>query len=156
MKARASGKTKAMKEKFIETHLRFYKFYQIGIRNCERQLEYIMPSLVVRYEITADDETVFVVNNTENVAIDRIESFRAIELREEIERFKMITNSIENAMAELNESEKRFILLRYFEEKPIALVTQALGYAEEKSVYRIRRQVLDKLMISLNNLLTFI
>jgi hypothetical protein len=33
-------------------------------------------------------------------------------------------------------------------------VTTGLGYAEEKSVYRIRRHVLDKLLISLNNLLT--
>jgi hypothetical protein len=30
-----------------------------------------------------------------------------------------------------------------------------LGYSEEKSVYRLRRHVLDKLMISLHNLLTF-
>lgn len=156
MKARNSSKTKAMKEKFLENHLRFYKFYQIGIKNCERQLEYIMPSLVVRYEITADDQPYFIVNNTENVAIDRIESKRAIDLKEDIERFKIITNSIDSALEELNESEKRFIHLRYFEEKPMAIVTNALGYAEEKSVYRIRRQVLDKLVISLNNLLNFL
>jgi hypothetical protein len=35
----------------------------------------------------------------------------------------------------------------------MSVVASALGYAEEKSVYRIRRHVLDKLSISLNSLL---
>lgn len=155
MQARNSGKTQDMKEKFIENHLRFYKFYQVGIKNCEQQLDYIMPSLVARYEITADNETVFVVNNTEKVALDRIESKRAVDLREEIERFKIITQSIENALEELTETEKRFVILRYFECKPMSIVANALGYAEEKTCYRIRRQLLEKLMISCNNLTTF-
>lgn len=155
MMGRSNGKMKAMKEKFIENHLRLFKTYQAGIKNCEQQLDYIMPTLITRYEITADNETVFIVNNTENVALDRIESKRAIFLREEIERYKIITKSIETALDQLNEGEKQFVILRYFECKPMQVVTNALGYAEEKSVYRIRRHVLDKLLISLNNLLTF-
>jgi len=152
---RSSGKTKAIKERIIENHLRFYQTYQVGIKNCEQQLEYIMPTLIARYEVTNDNETSFIVNNTENCALDRIESKRAIDLREEIERYKIITKSIENAMENLSEIEKRFIVLRYFEGKPMQVVTNALGYAEEKSVYRIRRHILDRMVISLNNLLLF-
>lgn len=155
MSGRNSGKTIAIKERTIENHLRFYKTYQVGIKNCEQQLEYIMPTLITRYEVTADNETLFIVNNTENCALDRIESKRAIDLREEIEQYKIITKSIENALDNLNEVERRFIQLRYFECKPMQIVTNALGYAEEKSVYRIRRQIIDKLLHSLKNLLLF-
>lgn len=153
--SRNSGKTKSLKEKIIENHLKFFKFYQIGIKNCQQQLDYIMPSLVATYGATEKGSFWFIPNNTENVALDRLESKTALDLKEEIERFKLITNSVENAVAELTEIEKQFVHLRYFESKPMAIVTNALGYAEEKSVYRIRRHVLDKLLISLNNLLIF-
>lgn len=147
--------TKAMKERTIENFLRFYKQYQTGIKNCELQLNYIMPSLVSRYEVSTDTgESFWIVNNTEKVALDRIESKRALDLREEIECYKLICTTIENAVEELTMQERAFVHLRYFECKPITVVTGALGYAEEKSVYRIRRHVLDKLLISLNNLLT--
>jgi hypothetical protein len=152
---RNSGKTKALNERYIETALRFYKTYLVGIKNCEQQLEYIMPSLVARYEVSTDTgESFFIVNNTEKVALDRIESKRALDLKEEIERYKIITSSIDNALENLSEVERRFVILRYFECKPMAIVTQALGYTEEKSCYRIRRHILDKLLISLGNLLS--
>lgn len=152
--SRKSGKTKAIKERIIETHLRYFTTYKCGIKNCEQQLEYIMPTMIANYGTAENGSFFFIKNDTEHVAIDRIESKRALDLREEIEKYKIITNSIENALNNLNESEKHFVILRYFECKPMAAVTTALGYAEEKSIYRIRRHVLDKLMISLNNLLT--
>lgn len=125
-----------------------------GIKNCEQQLEYIMPSLISRYEINTDcGESFWVVNNTEKVAIDRIESKRALDLREEIERYKIFTQSIENAVECLDMVERAFVHLRYFESKSISEVAYALGYAEEKSIYRIRRNCLDKLSISLKGLL---
>jgi DNA-directed RNA polymerase specialized sigma subunit len=114
-----------------------------------------MPSLVANYGITENGSFWFIPNNTENVALDRIESKKALDLREEIERFKIIISSIENAIEQLNMQERAFVHLRYFECKAMSVVTDALGYAEQKSVYRIRRHVLDKLLISLNNLLTF-
>lgn len=147
--------TKAQKERMIENHLRFYKTYLCGIKNCEQQLNYIMPSLVSRYEVAADSgESFFIVNNTEKVALDRIESKRALDLREEIERLKIITSSIENAVEELTMQERAFVHLRYFECRAIIDVKESLGYKEEKSIFRIRRHVLDKLLISLNNLLS--
>ena len=67
------NQTKAMKERSIENHLRFYKTYLVGIKNCEQQLEYIMPSLVSRYEVSIDTgESFWIVNNKEKVALDRI------------------------------------------------------------------------------------
>jgi DNA-directed RNA polymerase specialized sigma subunit len=147
--------TKTMKERSIENYLRFYKTYQVGIKNCEQQLEYIMPSLVTRYEISVDTgESFWIVNNTEKVALDRIESKRALNLHEEIECYKLVITSIENALKDLKQQEKDFVNWRYFECLPIHEVKMKLGYSEEKSVYRIRRHVLDKLMISLKNLLT--
>lgn len=148
--------TKAMKERTIENHLRFYKTYKVGIRNCEKQLDYIMPSLVSRYEVSTDTgESFWIVNNTEKVALDRIESFRALELREEIERYKLITSSIDEALKELQSEEIDFVQGRYFDCLPIHEMKDRLGYKEDKSVFRVRRRVLDKLNISLHNLLTF-
>jgi DNA-directed RNA polymerase specialized sigma subunit len=147
--------SKAEKERFIENHLRYYKTYQVGIKNCEQQLEYIMPSLVTRYSVDNNGAYFFISNDTEKVAIDRIEGKRALDLREEIERNKLITNSIENAIDNLKQQEKDFVKYRYFECLSIEDVKVKLGYSEEKSIYRIRRHVLDKLMISLNNLLSF-
>lgn len=153
---RNSAKTKAMKERILENHLRFFKTYQCGIKNCVKQLDYIMPTLISRYEVSTDTgESFFIINNTENVALDRLESKRALDLREQIESYQIIITSIENAVENLNEKEKDFVNWRYFECLPIDDVKMKMGYSEERSVYRIRRHVLDKLMISLNNLLTF-
>lgn len=147
--------TKAMKERCLENHLRFYNTYLTGIKNCEQQLEYIMPTLVTTHGMNENGSFFFIVNDTEKVAVDRLESKKAIDLREEIERYKIITSSITNSINDLKPNEREFIKWRYFECLPIQDVKTKMGYSEEKSVYRIRRHVLDKLMISLNNLLSF-
>lgn len=147
---------KAAKDRVIESHLRFYRTYLIGIKNCEKQLDYIMPSLVARYEVNTDSgESCFIVNNTEKVALDRIESKRALDLKEEIERYKLIIFSIDEAIKDMQPEELDFITFRYFECLPIHIVKNKMGYSEAKTVYRIRKRVLDKLHISLHNLLTF-
>jgi DNA-directed RNA polymerase specialized sigma subunit len=145
-----------MKERQIENHLRFYKTYLVGIRNCEQQLEYIMPNITTKYGADNHGSFFYVVaDSTCNIALDRIEGKRALDLREEIEKYKIITNSIEKAMADLKPQEQDFVNHRYFDSLPMLEVKTKLGYSEEKSVYRLRRHVLDKLMISLHNLLTF-
>lgn len=154
-KARGSSKTQSIKERTIENYLRFYKTYQVGIRNCEKQLEYIMPTLVANYGMAENGSFWFIANNTENCALDRIESKHALDLREEIEQLKIITCCIENAVEELTMQERAFVNLRYFECLPIEEVKTQMGYKEQKSVYRVRRHTLDKLLISLNNLLSF-
>ena len=146
----------AKHERMIENHLRYYKTYLVGIKNCEDQLEYIMPNITTKFGADSHGAFFYVVSDsTANIAIDRIEGKRALDLREEIEKYKIITTSIERALKELKQQEKDFIEYRYFECLPIHEVKQRLGYAEDKSVYRIRRHVLDKLLISLNNLLSF-
>jgi DNA-directed RNA polymerase specialized sigma subunit len=147
---------KAMKERQIETHLRYYKTYIVGIKNCEKQLEYIMPNVTTKYGADQHGSFFYVVSDsTAMAALDRIEGKRAIDLREEIERYRIITETINNAFEELKDIEQNFVRFRYFECLPIHEVKQKLGYAEERAVYRIRRHTLDKLLISLNNLLSF-
>jgi DNA-directed RNA polymerase specialized sigma subunit len=145
---------KGQKERLIENHLRYYKTYLVGIKNCENQLEYIMPNITTKFG--ADNHGAFfyvVSDSTANIALDRIEGKRALDLREEIERYKIITGSIDNALKELKQQELDFVKHRYFDCLPIHEVKQKLGFSEERSVYRIRRHVLDKLMISCKNLL---
>jgi len=147
---------KLEQERTIENHLRYYKTYLVGIENCVQQLEYIMPNITTKFG--ADNHGAFfyiVSDSTANIAIDRIEGKRALDLREEIEKYKIITASIDRAMKELKAQEMDFVKYRYFDCLPIHEVKQKLGYSEEKSIYRIRRHVLDKLLISLNNLLSF-
>lgn len=145
---------KSSKERTIENFLRYYKTYLVNIRNCEQQLEYIMPTLVSKIGSENGGSYFYIPNNTQNCALDRIESKRALDLREEIERSKLIVNSIENAMADLKEQEQQFVQYRYFDCLDMTEVKNKLGYSEEKSVYRIRRHVLDRMLISLHNLLT--
>lgn len=145
---------KAMKEKIIENYLRYYRTYQTSIKNCEQQLEYIMPTLVSRYGVNDLGTYFYIANNTSAVALDRIESKRALDLKEQIEQNKLIVSSIENAMKDLQQQEKSFVQLRYFEGLSIEEIKDKLGYKEEKSVFRIRRHCLDKLLISLSNLLS--
>lgn len=141
-----------MKEQTIENHLRHYNTYKVGIVNCKKQLDYIMPSMVARYEVDGKGSGFYISNNTERVAIDRIESKRALDLHENIKQFELICTSIERAFKELHSKEQDFVKLRYFDCQPIEVVKQELSYSEDRSVYRIRRHVLDKLLISLNNL----
>ena len=153
---RMNHNTKIQQERIIENHLRYYKTYLVGIRNCEEQLEYIMPNITTKFGADNHGSFFYVVSDsTANIAIDRIEGKRALDLREEIEKYKIITTSIERALKEMKQQERDFIEYRYFDCLPITEVKIKLGYSEEKSVYRIRRHVLDKLHISLNNLLSF-
>lgn len=146
--------TKDTKERIIEAHLRHYHTYKVGMKNCQKQLEYISPTLVACYGTEGFKSGFFIANDTEQVALDRIESKRAVDLKEQIEEYKVIVESIENAFEELKQQEKDFVTYRYFDCLPIYEVKTKMGYSEAKSVYRIRRHVLDKLLISLNNLLS--
>ena len=147
---------KAMKERQIESYLRYYTTYVIGIKNCQKQLEYIMPNITTKYGADQHGSFFYVVSDTTaNIALDRIEGKRAIDLREEIERYQIIIDSIDNAFKELKDQERAFVGYRYFECLSIQEVKYKLGYSEVRAVYRIRRHVLDKLLISLNNLLSF-
>jgi hypothetical protein len=145
---------KMTKERIIENHLRYYNTYKTGIKNCEKQLEYILPTLVPQIGLDSPGSYFYIPNNTQNVALDRLESKRTLDLKEEIERYKIIVSSIESSLEDLKPIERKFVELRYFECLDMNEVKTKLGYSEERSVYRIRRHCLDKLLLSLVNLLT--
>jgi DNA-directed RNA polymerase specialized sigma subunit len=140
------------KERIIENYLNKYTTYRIAVRNCNKQLNYMMPTLTQRYD--KESESLFVPNDTEEVAINRIENKKALKIREEIEQYKLIISCIDEAISELNEKQKAFVELRYFKCQRIQDIKEHMCYAEDKSVYRIRKQVLDKFLISLNNLIS--
>lgn len=141
------------KERIIESYLSKYNTYKVGMKNCQKQLDYLMPSLTAKYESDGCTSTYSISNNTEKFALDRITSKKALDLLEEIEHNKLIIECIENAIAELDEREKQFVELRYFKGLKVFELKPLMHISEEKTFYRIRRQSLDKLLISLNNLI---
>jgi DNA-directed RNA polymerase specialized sigma subunit len=141
------------KERTIENFLNNYNTYKIGIKNCQKQLDYMLPSLVARYDSDGRSCSYYIANNTERVALDRITSKRALFLLEEIEEYKVILACIDNALAELSDRQKQFVKYRYFEGLKMYEVKDKMGLAEERTLYRIRRQVLDRFEISLAGLM---
>lgn len=142
------------KEHTIETFLNKYRTYQIGMKNCKQQLNYMLPSLTVKFTSDGKTATYHIKNNAEEVALDRIISKKAIDLTEEMARYKLIIASIDNAMGELDEKQKQFVELRYFDGLKMYEVKAKMNVSEEKTLYRIRRQVLDRFVISLSSLMT--
>ena len=143
-----------IRERTIENFLNKYNTYRIGIKNCQQQLDYMLPSLTARYDSDGMSASYYIANNTERVALDRITSKRALDLLEEIENFKLIIASIDNALAELDERQKSFVQLRYFSNLKMYEVKSKMHVSDEKALYRIRRQVLDKFSISLGSLIS--
>lgn len=144
-----------VRERTIENFLNKYNTYKIGIKNCQQQLDYMLPSLTTRYETDGQSATYYITNNTERVALDRMTSKKALDLLEEIEQYKLIISSIDNALTELDEKQKNFVRYRYFDHLKMYEVKAKMNVSEEKALYRIRRQVLDKFFISLVSLMNF-
>lgn len=140
--------------KKIESFLRNYNHYIVGIKNMKRQLDFIMPSMTAKYELVEGSTGTFTISSsTEKYAIDRIESKRALELHENIQRYELIINSIDGALKELDTLERQFVKLRYFEQKTFQQTAIDLGYSE-KYIFNLRNSIMDKLIISLKGLLS--
>jgi RinA family phage transcriptional activator len=142
-----------LRERTIENFLNKYNTYKIGIKNCQKQLDYMLPSLTTRYESDGITASYYIANNTEQVALDRITSKKSLDLLEEIERYRLIITLIDNALAELDEKQKEFINHRYFSGLKMYEVKAKMNVSEEKTLYRIRRQILEKFDISLSSLM---
>jgi len=141
--------------KKIERHLRNYHTYKVGIKNLTKQLEYIMPSMTASYDLVGGSSGVFnIKSDTENYAIDRIESRRALELHEDIKRYEIIISAIDEALNGLEETEKEFIEHRYIEGMTITKTAMELGYSEQH-IFNIRNRAFNKLLISLKGILEF-
>ncbi|MBI0580902.1 sigma-70 family RNA polymerase sigma factor [Neobacillus cucumis] len=136
----------------IEAHLRNYHQYKIGINNLKLQLESIMPKMTASYELCEGSSGSFIIiSSTEQYAIDRIESKRALDLHEQIETNKIITTSIDNALDGLDIEERKIIECRYFYHVTIQKMAMTLGYSES-TVFKIRNRIMMKLIHSLHGL----
>jgi len=141
--------------KKIERLLRYYTYYKVGLMNLQKQLDYIMPEITARYEFVKGTVGTFkLTSQTEKFAIDRIESKKALMLYEDIERYNIIIDSIDEAVSELDPIEREFIEKRYINRMPMKQTAQEMGYSE-KYLFSIRNQAMDKLLISLRGLLEF-
>lgn len=141
--------------KKIEKYLRQYTSYKIGLMTLQKQLDYIMPNITATYELVEGSAGTFkITSSTEKYAIDRIESKRALMLHEDIERYSIIIESIDQAVSELDPIERKFVELRYINRKTIQQTSIELGYSE-KHIFNLRQKVMDKLLISLRGLLQF-
>lgn len=139
--------------KILEGHLRNYRNYLAGIKNMHKQMDYIMPGMTASYDLREESIGAFVFSSsTEKYAIDRIESNRALQLHEDIVIYELIVNSIQDAVVELEDEEKEFVEMRYFNNCSINETAETMGYSE-RQVFLIRNNIRDKLLISLKNIL---
>ena len=145
---------KIQRIKHIEKHLRNYPTYEAGIKAMEIQLDYIMPNMSASYDVAGGGSAFHISSSTENCAIDRIESKRALEIHETMEKYAVIINSIDEAMKELDDTERLFLRLRYFKGYKMPKTALEMNYSE-KHLFNIRNQIFDKLLISLQGLLYF-
>lgn len=142
------------KDKIIENHLRNLPHYRCNVISSKKELEHLqIPSLVSGIEEYRSLD--FIPNNTMDCAINHLEGKRSQMLNRMINEYELLINSIELALEHLNDQERLFVHLRYFEGLTASVVTRKLGYAEEKSMYLLRKRVLDKLKISLLNLIAY-
>lgn len=146
-----TGTDKKKSIRTIERHLRNYKTYKVAIKNLQKQLDYIMPNITANYELKEGTTGVFnIKSSTEEAALDRLESARALYLHEQINQYKLITESIDEALGALGEQEKRFIQLRYFEGRSIEKAAEEL-HCSVQNAFKIRSHALDRLVISLKD-----
>lgn len=144
-------KSKAEQIKIIEKHLRHYKEYKIGLMTLQKQLDFIMPKITPKY-MEGSRGMFNVTSSTEIYAIERLEGKQARMIRADIERYKLIIESIDNAISELDGLEREFVNLRYIERKTMSQVAVMMGYSE-KHLFNLRRKIMDKLLISLRGLI---
>lgn len=145
-------KQQAKKFKIIENHLKNYRNYQAGIRNLQKQLDYILPNITAKYEIMEGSVGSFTFKSTtEDFAIDRIEGKRALQLHEDIAVFQLIIDCIDNAVKELDQVEQQFLKLRYFKGFTFEAIAHEMGYTE-RNLFFVRNNIRDKLLISLKNI----
>lgn len=136
--------------KGVETHLFRYAHYQVAIKNLKRQLDYILPDITANYELREGSTGTFsIASSTENIAIDRIESRRAINLHEEIKHYELLLQCIDDAIHGLDAQDRAFIEARYIQGRTVAAIAEKDGYSLAH-MYKIRDRILGKLLISLS------
>lgn len=120
--------------KKIEYHLKNYNNYMAAIRNLKKQLEYQES----REKLSIND------SSTRTSVI--------VSLKSKLSQNQIIIESIDIAISELNEIEKQLVTYRYFKNWTIKKTAMQIGYSD-KSLFVIRNQLMDKLIISLSSIL---
>jgi hypothetical protein len=145
-------KETAKQAKAIERYLWHYPLYIIGVKSLQEQLDYIMPSMTAKYELREGTASFNISSSTEKYAIDRIESKRALEIHEELARYKIIIQSIDRAMEGLAKYERLFVETHYFKGVSMQETAARLAY-NDIYIYDIKNRVIAKLTIPLKGLL---
>lgn len=136
-------------EKKIEKQLKKYNSYKAAIHNLERELNYIMPSITANYEYREGAAGNFsIYSTTENVAIDRVESSKALYLNEEKERLRLKVESMDKAIENLSDEEKWFIRLRYMQNKSYTAIAIEMQ-CSTSYIFSLRKGIMEHLQISL-------
>jgi DNA-directed RNA polymerase specialized sigma subunit len=147
-------KERSAKYKLLENHLRNYKQYKVAISILQEQLDYLIPGFHASYQIDNNNKAHFQLNTDRELpqSIDRSSSLKALFIYEELIQKKMVLDSIEKSLEQLNQTEEKYVNLRYFQEKSVVATSMELGYSE-KYIFQLRKKVLDKLLIPLSGLL---
>ncbi|SDK47121.1 hypothetical protein [Sediminibacillus albus] len=120
--------------KIIEKHLKNYNNYKVAAINIKKQIERLLPP----QKMPEGTRRVTAVGNHEI-------------LENELTELEILMASIERAIAELSSIEKEFIQYRYFNSWSIEKSAMEIGY-NDKALFTIRNQAMDKLIISLGGL----
>ncbi len=75
-----------------------------------------------------------------------------VRLKEQLSIYKAIVNSIDEALKILPDDEREFIKLRYINENTMQETARQMGCSVQ-SCFRIRNSAMNKLLISLSNLI---
>ena len=137
----------------IETHLRRYKTYLIAIKNLQETIDDISPNVTSSYEQRESTSSVFEIkSSTEDIAIDRIESRRVLNMLEEMRDYQRIINSIDNAMTALESQQRDLCNFRYIHNQSVQKTCQSANMSE-RVYHRERHKALKSLSISLSNII---
>ena len=136
----------------IEKHLSNYYHYQTGIKNAQMALDYLLPGYTANYELMEGKSGSFnFKSSTETAAIDRIESRRARNLLDDLEIYSLLVNSIDNAMKDLDETEKMFIEYRYFKKWNFDQISYKMDYTQ-RNLFHIKERALNGLYVNLKSI----
>lgn len=136
--------------KKIEKHLKKYKKYKISIQNLERTLDLMYPKITSVLEPREGSSGNFnPKSDTEEFAIKRIEKREKTE--QSISQYKLIIDSIDAALKQLEPLEREFVEMRYIQNQNMKKVAVHLGYSL-RMVYTINEEVKEELLITLHNL----
>lgn len=139
--------------KKIVHHLENYRIYKVGIVNLQKELDRIMPGITVSYEVMEGTVGAFCFKSkTEDYAIDRIESKRALQLHENIAVYKMIVESIDAALEYLDDKEREYVIYRYIDKQPVYKAAELMSYSDRQTL-NIKKRVQEKLLTCLANII---